>query len=297
MTDIVIVLKQRGVVRPLGYQVTQWCVLEGDPVTDPATYAGLFVLRNTLGRESFVRIATLQDLEQYPLNELRYFEARGTNGDAVVSQATAGDVLRFSDNSLLHWEQDEEPYDTRDFVVNAVYDRTTGSTPQILAGNSLLLPGYVFSSYDVGRWVYLSGFSTLDYNGYAQILSYAGDVATINKVTTTNEDGTAYAFRWIQVSDDVGVGLEPRYFPTKVENAGWQLLRSGASVTSNNSGGRTLRETEDQTYRSSRLTTLETTADFATKFMATCRSGISQLQASGAVNGTTFSLTTTVYGP
>jgi hypothetical protein len=297
MTDIVIVLKQRGVVRPLGYQVTQWCALEGATVTDPSTYAGLFVLRNTLGRESFVRIATLQDLEQYPLNELRYFEARGTNGGALVSQATAGDVLRFADNALLHWEQDEEPYDTRDFIVNAVYDRKTGSSPQILSGNSLLLPSYVFSSYDVGRWVYLSGFSTSAYNGYAQILSYAGDVAQIDKVTTTTETGTSYAFRWIQVDDDVGAGLEKRYFPTKVDNAGWQLLRSGASVTSNNSGGMTQRETEDATFRSSRVTTLETTADFATKLMAACRSGVGLLQATGAINGTTFSLTTTVYGP
>ncbi len=304
MSDVVIVLKQQGIIRAAGYQVTQWFVLApallGDPVTRPPTYAPLFLLRNVMGRESFERVCTLTDIESYDENECLYFDALGPSGGALLANAAAGMTLQITSPNLLYWIQTDAPYNNRDFIVNAVVTESSGSAPVILTGNRLQLPGHTFVDSDIGRWVFLTGFSTSDYNGYTQIISFEGGTAVINKPTSTLETGGSWIFKQIQIRFDLGVpSYEYRYFPTVASNAGWRLLDGLTVLASDPDGGSSHRFTRtDGLIRSSRYTQLFPTEDGALSFMSAVRTVVAGVQRAASISGGTFtSIIQTVYGP
>ncbi len=304
MSDVVIILKQQGIIRAAGYQVTQWFVTApltfGAPVTSPPTFAPLFLVRNVLGRESFERVCSLTDIEAYPEDECIYFEARSSEGGAMLAGAAVGMTLSITGNGLLYWEQTDAPYNNRLFTVNAIETQSTGTLPVILTGNRLQLPGHTFTDSDIGRWVYLNGFTTTSYNGYTQILSFDGGTAIINKPTSSPEIAGTWAFKRIQIKADLGVSAyEPRYFPTVTSNAPWTLLDGATVIASGTNGGVTSRfDAEATLVRTARFTQLFPTQDGALAFMSAIRTIVADVQRSASISGGSFTaIIETVFGP
>jgi hypothetical protein len=286
MADVRIELKQEGVIRAEGYQVTQWVTTLAS-ATDPASYASLFVLRKTAGAESFERVATMRDLVAYPANELKYFDAKKAGGDAILS-ALPGDILTINP-ALDYWLQAGAPYADCQFFVDGVEVLSEGLAPLALPGNRVQLPGATLTADDVGRWVTLSGFATAAYNGPAQILAYAGSTATVSTVISTPDTGSVWQFRRVRIATDVGAGFEPRYFPTLESNLHWTLTRGGTTIAAGAFGATSRQDPTLALYRARRVTTVELTLDAATALMSVVQNAVSLLQGAAAQNGASFS--------
>lgn len=308
MADVILQLKQEGVVRAAGYQVTQWITRYPAGATTPDAMEALFVLRNTLGRESFDHIATPEELasgSSVPENNCTRFEARGRNGDFFLG-AHAGDVIRITGDSTLHWLQASAPYADRDFVVTGLVARASGtsilgSAPQLVTGQRLLLPGYRFTDADVGRWVKLHGFTTSAYNTLAQIIGLDGASAVVDLAVPSGETGGAasgWEFLVAEIETLPSVFEEPRYFPMAERDLPWTLLRDGGAVTSG-TGGASLREDETATvFRVARYTAVDPTLDIALGRMAQTRFDVAALQALVSANQGSFGAPQTyTYGP
>lgn len=300
-------VQQQGFVRASGYQATEWAVTVPVSVpggsaplaTTPSSYAPLFVVDTSGPREVLRRVAALRDYEQYDRAECDVFEPKtpGT-GYLLLSSAVAGDTLRITPGPD-HWLQPQAPYDTHDFLVSAVPLLVSGSPPQTYIGNRVSLPGHILSDADVGRWVKLSGFTASpSYNGWAQIVSYEGSVATVSRTFTTMETGGNWEFFYVKISDQLSFGGEPRYFPTKAANLGWQLVRGGSPIASGAGGGCTRRDTSDPVVRSVRWTELSPTPDGARAVFSSTAAQLAALQRSSAAIGTEFTaLATLTEGP
>jgi len=323
-TPITIRIRQEGFVRDVGFQLTQWGVTIPvvDPpstpaiATSPLSYASLFVLRNEQGIETLERVARLKDFSEFRANELKFFEAKGVGGNTLYTQAQINDVLSFPSDNLDYWLQTDAPYDDRLFFVNSIEPWWVGSVnglvegsdtvstldsrPQILVGNTLQLPNYPFTNADIGRWVFLSGFPTSNYNTGVQILSVAGNTAKIDLVTTTNEQGASWQSRRVLIrTTGLAPGYEPRYFPTKINNAPWRLDRIGIVIAENSQGGGfTQREFRDTVFRSQRITTIEVSLDDALNLKTIVQNATALLQRAATTNDTNFVVeTTSTYGP
>lgn len=300
MADIILVLKQQGIIRASGYQVTQWCVTQGATSTTPSSFAGLFLVRNVLGIESFERVASLTDYAAYQERDAIYFEPRGSTGDQFLSQVQANDTLVFPGPETLFWEQTDSPYNDREFTVNNAVNRAAGSAPAFFTPQQLQLPGYSFTDEDIGRWVLLSGFSASALNGYAQILSYTGNTATINLGYFENQVGGTWAFPRAEIKTFPGGPQEPRWFPSIIRDAAWQHKRGGSVLSSDsNGGGFTSREDPDRPLvRTARWSDVLPTQQAALDFMSVVRTGVAQLQRDASVSNTTFQVVIqTVFGP
>lgn len=285
MTDVKIRLKQEGIIRTSGYQVTQWCSVL-NAATDPSSYASLFVIRNTEGAESLERIATQKDFVTYAPNELKYFEAKQTGGDALLS-AVSGDTLLITP-TIDTWLQSQAPYLDCSFVVDQLDTFAQGTGPSAVAGNYVTLPGYTLTNADVGRWVLLTGFSTAGYNGVAQILSVAGSTALVNKTITTNESGSSWALRRVAVRTNAGDGLEPRYFPSRLDELKWELRRNGALVASGSKGSTMRARPKDKVFRDLRFTSVEADHDAANALLSVTRLAVQNLQTNVSLIDTSF---------
>ena len=300
--------------------MTQWAVTvpvsdpAGDPLlgTQPLSYAPFFVQRNDGRQDSFVRVATLTDLVQVPHAELQYFDVLGPGGGAifVVNPSTLvlgpfpGDILRIPQaslsGSLSYWLEDDAPYTTGDFLVAGVATRASGTGPILLANNRLQLPGYTFTLNDVNRWIVLRGFSNPLYNVAVQVISYTGNTAVINLTTGA---GTSTGGTWImpviRISTGASPSSEPRYFPTRETNIGWELRRGSSVIGSADYGGVTTRWVTDPTSaltRSTRFTSVEATPAAAKGIAQVVQNGVMHLQAAAAVNNTNLTpLFTTTY--
>ena len=157
----VIRLNQERVPRVAGWQLTQWVSRYPDGVTYPDALEAAFLIRNVSGREYFERVCSMRDLATYPEANLRYFEAKGTEGDTFYTLVRAGDTLRITGASSQHWLQVAAPYNNRTFTVNSgLLQRANGASPIMMPGGLVTLPGYQFTDEDVGRWFEFSGFTT-----------------------------------------------------------------------------------------------------------------------------------------
>lgn len=307
MSDVILRIRQQGFVRTGGYQVTQWAVTVpvSDPISDPPiatsplSYAPLFLMRNEdFGFESFEGIASLQDFVSLEDNELEYFEIKGQYGNTALINTQIGDTLNLPSTSLDYWLLDSAPYLNNQFTISGLAQKASGVTPLILTGNKLVLTGYTFTDDDIGRWFKLAGFTTSSYNTYVQVISYTGNVATINITTTTNEAGSVWEVKRFQVVSNVSPSLEPRYFSEAKNNLAWEIKHGGSTVASNTVGLNTQRRLSTVRNRAVRMTYLAPTLDTAMDFMAATRDGVKVLQAQAAKNNTTFStLITTTFGP
>lgn len=258
----------------------------------------MFVLDTSGPIDVLRRVATLRDYEAIPQVELNYFDVRTAGAEAWFDNVTAGDTLRIT-NGPSHWLQAQAPYTDHDFTILGVYTRAAGSSPQVFTGRSLVLPGYTFTPDDVGRWVRLSGFTTTGYNGLAQIVSYLGNVATVNRPFASNETGGAWQFSYVATrANPLGPGYEPRYFPTRMSNLPWALYRSGSPLASGLGGGVTMRERGDILVRSVRFTYLAPTLDAATNSFEYVAAELERLRTEAARNNTAFTtLLTRTEGP
>lgn len=285
--------------------MTQWAVTQPvvDPAdtppqaTDPLSFSPLFKLRDVGLRESFEGIVSLQDLVAYSQNELTMFEPYGPGGNVALQDSISGDSLTIGNSRLDYWLQDSVPYTDRVFTISGLSVRRQGTLPQVFAGNKLQLPGYIFTPADIGRWVLLSGFVTSGYNGFAMISGYDGGTATVVGPTIMGtETGGAWSFRRLQITTVVGMGNEPRYFPSKVYNEPWVITRGG--VIASGLSGSTARQLEEEVSRSQRVTTLEPSLAAAQDLMAATRDGVLRLQRAASTNDTSFTVViTTTFGP
>jgi len=268
--------------------------------TTPPLYHALFKLRNVdEGREVFEGVCSLTDLQEYSENNLVMFSAQGTDGNTLLTQVQPGDELRFSSTELSHWLQSASPYDTLTFNVKERVIYAQGTRPQTLPGNRVILPGRTPQPSDVGQWVYLSGFSTLAYTGYAKILRYTGNVYDVTPPVpfTTTETGGAWQFQRVELLTTVPSGQEPRYFPTAIKGMSWELWRSASLVTAG-PGCTTHRTADSRVSRCRRVTTLHGTLASAQALMASTRAQIRDLQLAASSLGTAFTpIVTTTYGP
>lgn len=288
----------------------------GSPLlgTQPLSYAPWFVVRNDGLSDSFVRVATLVDLVQIPQAELQYFDVLGPGGDAifVVDPSTLtlgplpGDVLTIpqasANGALSYWLEDSAPYTTNNFVVAGLVNRASGTGPTILSNNRLQLPGYTFTPNDVNRWVVLSGFTNPAYNVAVRVISYTGNTAVINLVTGPGtEVGSAWVMPVIRIVTNAVITVEPRYFPTRETNIGWELRRGPTLIGSAAYGGVTTRWTTDPTSpltRSVRFTSVEATPAASNALMQVVQNGVLNLQSAATLNNTNLTpLITSTYGP
>jgi hypothetical protein len=260
--------------------------------------APLYVLDTAGSIDVLRRVATLRDYEELRQAELEYFDVQTSDATAAalaLGSALSGDVLRVL--APTYWLQDQAPYTTSDFTLLGVVNRASGSAPQVYTGHELTLPDYVFGEEDVGRWVLLSGFATAGNNGYAQILSVLGNVATTSKTFAAPQTGSGWAFPWLRIQSDLGPTLEPRYFPMRMSALPWQLRRVAAVITSG-SGGVTARGYSAPLVRSVRHTYLAPSIPSATALFDYVGAALSTLQANAALNGTAFpTLLTRTAGP
>lgn len=304
-TPVTLRIQQQGYVRANGYAAVQWAVTEpivdppGDTprATDPSSYAALFVVDRAGPREILARVATLRDYAEVPVAELEWFDVRtpGTPGRQWFQYLRVGDTLRVE--GAPHWVQNQTPYTTLDFEVDAISFRTSGTAPATIVGSQLTLPGYVFTPEDVGRWVELTGFTTSAYNGMTQIVSYLGNVATVDKSFGTNETGSTWRFPWAHVRSNF-TGLEKRYFPTREVNLGWQLMRDGSTIVTGTSGGASCRLGGAPRVRSVRFTTLAPSLDAGTDVFAATRAELARLHAEATRSAESFGpLVTVTEGP
>lgn len=248
-------------MRATGYQCSQRVAREPAGVTDPLSYAELFVFRSVLGREAYAGVATTLDLTQLPVNELSYFEARHTGGDQLLSALT-GDTLTVL-TAVPHWIEAAAPYTTQAFTVDAVATLAGGDAPQVLPGNRIVLPGHTLSENDVGRWVTLSGFATAAFNTRAKILAYEAGVATTTLASTVTQTGGAWAIQRVRIVTAAGGGQERRFFPTIEGPLAWQVTR-GATLIGSGSDGYTMRaDPSAAAYRDHRVTLVARTQEEA----------------------------------
>lgn len=255
--------------------------------------------------EALARVARLEDLAQVPQAELKYFDVRGPGGDTLFSPAFsggplgpfAGDELVFDTELLPHWLEDYAPYTNGVFYVKQTAIRASGTGPTLLTGNQMILPGYTFTSSDVNRWVNLTGFASPSYNGLVRILGYQGDVATISKTITATQVGASWVFPWVEIDTLPNPGQEPRYFPTCESNIGWTLRRSGIDITSQTSGGYTMRNSTHELVRATRVTSIQATRETALMMVSIIRNGAYNLAQSAKLLDSDFlPLTTNTYG-
>ena len=255
----------------------------------------MFVVRDVGGFETLERIAQLGDLS-LKLQSLLWFDVRGANGYLALANSSTGDTLSIT-NAPSWWYEDSPPYQTTDFTISQVRVRIQRSATSTTSPQGLQLTNYLLSADDIGRWVYLEGFTDPGNNGWAQILSYLGNTARVSKVFTSNGSGTAN-FRVIEINPSAP-GLEPKYFPTKVANLTW-TIQSGATTVAVGDGGATLRVNgaSDSRFLSTRFTTLTTTAQEAEDLFLVCRQQVDALQrASTQVQDTFTGLITHTIGP
>jgi len=264
--------------------------------TDPTADADLFVIRRVGLEEALDRIATPLDFESLDVNELTHFECR-TSGVSDLALVIPGDILRVT-SVIPHWIQSEAPYTDQDFTIAAYENRISGSNPQILAGNRLMLDTYEFGNEDIGRIVWLSGFPSMAYNNPARILSFQGNTATISLTTTTNETGTDWAFKRLRIDPGPAPGQEARYFPTIVRRVKWEVRRGSAVVATGNEGYTERVDFASPLFRDHRFTSLEATQAAAENRFTSTRSLVSSAQLRYSEIDTTFSgLSTYNYPP
>lgn len=265
--------------------------------TDPVADADLFVIRRVGLEEALDRVASPLDFEALAVNELTHFEAR-SSGVEDLALVIPGDVLRIT-TSIPHWIQSEAPYTDQDFSVAAFENRVNGNSPQILAGNRVMLPGYSFSNDDIGRVIWLTGFASSGYNNPAKILSFQGNTAFTTLVSTTNEVGGTWAFKRLRINPGPTVGQEARYFPTLVRRVRWEVRRSGSAIVATGEEGYSERADFTSTvFRDHRVTTLEATQSAAENRFTSTRALVSSAQLRYSEIDTEFSgLTTYNYPP
>lgn len=278
-------IRQKGYVRREGFQATQWAVTVpvSDPVgsppiaTNPLSFAAMFVVRDVNGVETFDRIALLTDLS-LAYRPLTWFDVKGAGGDLVLSGVTAGDLLSIT-NAPSWWLEDTPPYNTTQFTVSQVLQRIQCSATCFVAPQGLQLTGYTLTPEDVGRWIYLDGFTNPGNNGWAQILSYLGSVAQVSKVFVSGDSGNA-SFRVVEINP-FSSGIEPKFFPTKARNLDWVFYR-GLTVLFSGNGGATLRvdSTPNAPFLSTRFTMLMPTAQSAEDLFLVTRQQVDALQRS-----------------
>lgn len=292
-------MQQQGYLRAAGYQATQWAVTTSPGATTPSSYQPLFVVDTTGPVERLRRVASLPDFQALPRSELSVFDMRAANGGDWFDNVRAGDTLSVSP-APDHWIQTQAPYTDGVFEVASVFDRASGTLPQLLSGRQLILPGHVFTPEDVGRWVRLSGFTTGSYNGLTQIVSYVGNVATVTKSTTAPDTGTTWAFPAVTVVTNPGGGVERRYFPTREVDLPWRLHRGGTGTIplATGTGGASMREAAGDLVRASRFTDLAPTLDDGEALFAYVASALGPLQKAASKSSESFTgLVTITEGP
>lgn len=282
-------LTQEGFVRAQGFQLTQWTSAYPAEVTTDSLENLFVITKSSLG-ESLVRVATLTDFVSYNLNELKYFECRGVNGN-FMHGALAGDILRVTP-SVSYWLQAAAPYADCDFVVSG-FETVSGSSPQIMIGNYLQLSNYTFTDADVGRWFVLAGFATTAYNATAQVTAVVSPHTAViafydGTSVTTNETGTSWVKRRIVIQTNVSSTLEPRYFPTVERGIGWALERGGSTYMDGPTGESSRRDPRLVTFRDRRVTSLLPSLDAAMNLVTTTKAAVAHLQAESDTNNTAF---------
>lgn len=293
--EIILRIQQQGIIRPEGYQVTQWAVtipiLVPPLATSPLSYADLFLTRG----KYLERVAKLIDFQKYPAEHLLFMEVKGANGGDFINNVTINDVIKIQNKS--YWLQETvPPYNNNDFIVEGKPNRVQGLTPKCYIGNQISLSDYVFTNSDIGRWINLSGFSDPAYNGLTKINGVLGLTANVDKTFSTNAMGSSWNFPWVQIQSNF-VGLEPRYFPTTEYDLSWKLFRGGIEIF-NGIGGVTSRNETSVYSRTKRFTSLMPTLDSATALMDVTANQVASLQREAALNNTNFTtIITRTYGP
>lgn len=307
-TPVILRVQQQGYVRPEGYQAVQWAVtvpLEdppGDPAlgTTPTSYLPLFLIDTAGPLETLLRVTQLKDLVDYPESNLTYFEPRWGSGYVVLRDAQAGDILRIT-TPPGYWLQEQAPYDDTDFEIEAVETRALGDDPAVTTGNGITLPGYTPSNDDIGRWLYVSGFVTSDYNGWTQIRGIQGNVLLTNKAYVGNETGTGWYFYWVKIKTDADPLVEPRYFPTRERNLSWAHYDGDPALVSahiSGRGGVTARSSTARYVRTRRYTHVAPSLASGLALFATTRAQLEALQAAATQDGSAYStLITVTVGP
>lgn len=280
-------LHQEGFVRTTGYQTVQRINRLPAGVTDPLTYAEIFAIRQVLGREALDHITTPLEMVQLPINELKYFEAVGPGGE-LLPNALPGDTLNVL-TVIPHWIQSAAPYLDQSFSVDAVTLLASGTTPQLLPGGTLVLPGYRFTDRDVGRWVSLSGFTTPSYNVRVRITSYEATTARVALTVSSPEIGAAWDIRRLRIVTNVNPALERRYFPTLAGPVNWEVRRGPTTIIASGAEGFTMRELPAaEMFRDHTVTSLVGTASDADDLLTVTRRNVEALQQSGDQLDTAF---------
>jgi len=289
MTQI-IRLGQEGVIRPEGFQLSQWTSKN----YTTSSLQELFLIRSTVVGEKFERITTLPDFQTYEGNELQYFEPKKTGGE-VLFDAVTGDEVAL-DPIPSYWVQTTVPYNPpRFYIGHIVYE--TGSAPEAIAPEQMRFPGVTLTDEYIGRWVQVNGFAHTSYNSRWEILSYSGNIAQVRRMGSTGgiitegeiSTGTFYFGRWQIIALPAGI-YEFIFFPTKISDAPWKLYSSTHVLKGWGNYGETQRRDKTlQLFRSMRMTTIEPTLDAALNRMSVVRKAVEALSYAANQNSTDFS--------
>lgn len=218
----------------------------------------------------------------YELNELKYFEAKSTTPSDTsglqILNTLAGDILTIAQYPDT-WLQAETPYTDATFIVVDVEDSpvlTGAGLPTLSPPNFLSIENYTFTDDDIGRWFFVvSGITTTPY----RVVSQGGSIANVDQLITTQYIGDAVYVKRVLININVGGEAGPRYFPTLVLGAPWNITRGSLSIASGSLGYTQRTDPTATLYRDRRITTLEQTSADATNLFIVCQNGVQTLQA------------------
>lgn len=240
--------------------------------------------------ETFERVASLSDFVTYPENPLKYFECKDAGGYALFS-ALPSDAIEF-DPEIEYWLQTDPPYNNCKYVVSGVVT-ISGASPKLKVGNYLQLDDYTFTNDDVGRWFSLTGFTTSLYNNPVMVVAVlTGRTAIIlfsaGTVTTTNETGTSWTKRRLEIEPNVIGGAEPKFFPTAVRGQPWALKRLGIGYGFGPNGETSRTDPTLTIFRDRRITVVHSTLNAALTQADNTKAAVALLQAAADQNNTSF---------
>ncbi len=290
--NVTIRLYQEGRIDFNGFLLTQWI---DNAVTTYARAVPIFVLRKILDGQPDVleRVATVTDISQLVANPITFFEPKFA-GANPFSGVVPGDKLRINVSTMPHWVTttaiDSQAYvDTgdgfMDFTVAAI-EAVPGLPygPPSVTGTSAILPGYTFSSSDVGRTLSISGMANSANNGPTEIIGGAGQTFLTTKTFVTETGAAPALWQFYRFRVDAVKPL------MRVEPAGWQVRQNGTNTLlfSGVSGQPSRLDPALDVFLDDRVTTIYGDADTANNVAIFVRAFVQSLQRKLHDVGTSF---------
>jgi hypothetical protein len=281
--SVLIRLYQEGHLITVGAQTVDWIDLAH---TSPTEFVSLFVLEKTdFGLpDLFGRIAEPEDFGTLTVNPVNAFEPRGLINTINPYTPQLGDKLYIDVMLKPQWllttliNSDSYTKNSNgfmEFIVNqniSFGGRQLDDAPPAVAGQQVTVSNYVFTQTDVGRQLYLTGFTNLANNGPCQIRFVSGSTATTSKtfITELNTPAASWYYTHVEVASPM--------FPRVEYMGSWELWRGGAPYMTGSNCVTKRKDSSLLIFRDDRVFLVHTVLDIAKNHFEFVKSYVQSLQ-------------------